>query len=288
MLASAACFAVMATCVAGAHRLDPALPTAVASTLRAAVNLVALVGIARGDLRRLVGDARPALWLRGVLGAASLVTYFAALARLGAGEAAFLNNTSALWVAVVAPLLLGERTPHAVWAALGVSAVGLLLLVEPRDHADGIGRMIGLTSGLCAAGAYLSVRRAGTTNSAIAVVFWFTSIATIGCAAWWAASGFPGPANAGTTACLVGSGLAATAGQLLMTEAYRRGNAAPVAAAGAAGPLLTALLAWGLLGQVPDPRAGLGIAILLVGAVLLPFACTRPIPVTPAGARPSA
>lgn len=272
MLACAACFAAMATCVGLAHRLDPALPTVVASAVRALVNLLALMALARGDVRALVGDGRPALWARGVLGAASLLTYFGALARLTAGEAAFLNNTSALWVAAAAPFLLRERTAPAVWLALAVSGVGLALLVEPRGPTDGVGRILGLVSGLCAAGAYLSVRRAAATNTAISVVFWFTATATAVSGMWWLAAGRPLPGSAGTTACLVASGLFATAGQLLMTEAYRRGNAAPVAAAGAAGPLLTALLGWAVLDQVPDARARLGIAIVLVGAVILPFA----------------
>jgi S-adenosylmethionine uptake transporter len=274
MLASCVFFALMALFVGFAHAADPGLHTAVASLFRAATNLVALVILARGRWAPLVGDGRPALWARGVLGAASLLTYFGSLAWLDIGESAFLNYTSAIWVAVLAPFVLGERTrPEVAVAVLG-SLVGIGLLVEPRGG-DGVGRALGLGSGLIAAFAYLSVRRASATNGPLAIVFYFTAIATVATGAWWAIGGWPLPQDPRVVAALAGSGLAATAGQLLMTRAYQLGRAAPVAAAGAAGPLVTTLLGALALGQLPDAGAAVGMGVLLVTSVALPLASER-------------
>jgi uncharacterized membrane protein len=79
------------------------------------------------------------------------------------------------------------------------------------------------------------------------------SLVALGTGAAW-------PARPAVLGLLVLSGLAATAGQLLMTAAYRRGRAAPIAAAAATGPLLSALLGAALLGQTPGPRAAAGMA----------------------------
>lgn len=270
MLLSCVFFALMALCVGAAHRVDPALDTIAASLYRSGVNLLALLVLVRGDLRVLWGDARPALWLRGLAGAVSLLSYFGALAHLGIGEAAFLNQTSAVWVAILAPIFLGERTRRLVWLAIGGSMVGLALLVEPRGG-ESIGRLLGMASGLAAATAYLSVRRASGTNSPATIVAWFTGVGTLVCAAWVLLADLPMPRDPAAVGLLVGSGLSATIGQLLMTRAYQLGPAAPVAAAGAAGPLVTTLLGAALLGQVPDGKAAVGMGVLLVSAVLLPY-----------------
>lgn len=276
MLAAAVLFSAMATFAGAAHRLDPGLSTVVTSVGRSAVNLGALVLLGLPDLGRLWGDRRPALWVRGVLGAFSLLTYFAALAWVGIGEAAFLNQTSAVWVALLAPLVVGERTNRWTWLAVAGSMVGVGLLAHPREvPGDLAGRVAGLASGLFAAGAYLSIRRASATNSPLAIVFYFTLVATVVSLGLALVLGVSWPRDPAVWGCLVGSGLAATFAQLVMTEAYRIGRAGPVAAAGAAGPLLNTLAGWAVLDQVPDARAGMGMAVLLVSGVALPFLAAR-------------
>lgn len=283
MIAACAFFAAMAVCVGAATRADPSLSTFVTSAARAWVNLFVLLALARGDLRALVGDARPALVMRGLAGAGALLTYFAALGRTGVGEAAFLNQTSAVWVALLAPVLLHEKTPRAAWIAIGGSLVGMLLLAAPREAApDTVGRMLGLASGAFAAGAYVAVRRAAASNSSLTIVFWFTVIGSLVATAVALATGAAWPTDPWVWAALVGAGVCATFGQLLMTEAYRMAPAALVAATGAAGPLLTALGGWALLGDAPDGAGLLGMGLLTVSSVVLPLSASRTVP--PGGA----
>ena len=277
MVGCSVLFAMMATFVGAAHHHDPSLSTLVASAFRSGVNLVVLVVMARGSHALLLGDGRAALWARGVLGGLSLVTYFTALAHLGVGEAAFLNQTSAVWVALLAPFFLGERTGRLVWTAVACSLVGVALLATPRtgDGNDLIGRGMGLLSGLCAAGAYLTVRKAGATNRPITIVFYFTLIAAIGSVVGAVLVGDTVPRDPITLGLLIGAGLSATFAQLIMTEAYRVGRAGPVAAAGAAGPLFSTVLGGILLGQVPDARAIIGMILLVLSGIGLPFLAAR-------------
>lgn len=282
MIACSFLFATMATFVSSAHAHDPGLSTLVTSALRSGVNLVALVILARGDRRLLLGDGRPALWMRGVFGGVSLIAYFTALAHLGVGEAAFLNQTSAVWVALFAPLVLGERTGRLVWAAVACSLVGVALLAQPRaGDLDVIGRAAGLLSGITSAGAYLTVRKAGATNKPITIVFYFTLVAAMGSFTASLALGEPWPHDPVTLALLLGAGLTATVAQLIMTEAYRIGRAGPVAAAGAAGPLFSTLFGAVFLGQIPDRHAALGMGILVLSAIGMPLLAARTATVHP-------
>jgi drug/metabolite transporter (DMT)-like permease len=272
MLVACVFFALMALCAGEAHRLDPTLSTAMTSLVRSSVNLVALVLLARGNMGLLFGDRRAALWVRGVTGGLALVSYFAALERVGIGEAAFLNQTSAVWVAILAPLLLREPARARATLAVAGSIVGVLLLTHPRpEGSDTVGRIIGLVSGLCAAGAYLSVRRAGATNGPITIVFYFTLVATIIAGALSIGVGAKLPHDPRVWACLVGAGLAATFAQMRMTEAYALAPAALISATGAASPLLNAVAGWVFLGEVPDLAGRAGMAVLLISAVALPL-----------------
>ncbi|MES2643024.1 MAG: DMT family transporter [Myxococcota bacterium] len=272
MLVGSALFAVMATCVGFAHRQDPGLSTFTSSAARSVVNLLALVVISWRAPLRLVGDARPALWARGLFGGFAMLTYFASIRYLSVGEAAFLNQTSAVWVALLAPWLLGQATSAAAWVAIVGSLAGVGLLAHPRPGADDtLGRALGLVSGVAAAGAYVSVNKAAATNSPATIVFWFTLMSSLASIVLMLATGARLPVDLATAGYLVGAGLAATAAQLLMTAAYRDGHVASVAAAGAASPLLTTLLGWGLLDQVPDARARFGMAVLVVCSAVLPF-----------------
>ncbi len=277
MIGCSVLFATMATLVGLAHARDPGLSTLVTSAFRAGVNLVALVLLARFDVDLLLGDRRRALWIRGVLGGISLVCYFSALARLGVGVSAFLNQTSAIWVALLAPGLLGERTGRMVWVAVAGSLCGVALLAGPRagEATEWTGHAFGLASGLTSAGAYLTVRKAGATNKPITIVFYFTLVAALSTTTASLVRREPVPHDPVVLGYLVGAGLAATFAQLIMTEAYRIGRAGPVAAAGAAGPLFSTLLGWAVLGQVPDRYGAVGMAILLVTGIGLPWLAAR-------------
>lgn len=276
MLGACLAFAGMALCVASVHRFDPTAGTFAVSAIRAVVNLLVLIVLARGDVRAMVGDARPALWTRGVLGAMALLSYFAALSSLGAGEAAFLNQTSTVWVALLAPRLVGEATKPIVWVAVLGSMVGMALLAHPRaDVHDATARLIGLSSGAFAAGAYMSIRRAGASNSSTVIVFWFTCIATVFATVGAVVLQVTWPQTAAGWALSCGSGVFATLGQLMMTQSYRIAPLAPMSAASAAGPLLTTVLAALVLGQIPDQNGFLGMGVLLVSAIALPLLNAR-------------
>lgn len=276
MLGASVGFAAMATCVGAAYTLDPGLSAYAASSVRAAVNLLALVILARGDGPTLWGDRQAALWARGVFGAAALIAYFGALRHLGVGEAAFLNQTSAVWVVLLSHWLLGERSPRLVWLAVLGSLVGVGLLSVPREAGgDLLGRALGLASGLFSSIAYLAVRRAARDNGPVAVVFYFTSLGTLASLAMSLGSGAAWPDDPRVWALLALSGLFATASQLAMTRAFTLSRAGTVAAASASGPLFTTAMGMLFLHQRPDAAAAVGMAILVVTGIVLPVLTER-------------
>lgn len=281
MLVSCVCFTAMSAAIGEAHAQEPALSSTASSAVRSGVNLLVIVAMARGNVNHLLGDRRAALWGRGLAGATALLTYFAALTRVGIGEAAFLNNTSTFWVAAFAPWVLDERARPLVWFAVLGSVVGVALLGAPRDGvSDLLGRGLGAVSGVAAAVAYLSVRKASSSNPPEVIVFYFIAVSSIVCMFLALFTPVTWPSAPGTWAWLAFAGLAATGGQLMMTRAYQWGPAAPIAALSTATPLFTALVGVLVLGESPDGYALAGMACLAGFGVGLPLFDARRVATT--------
>ncbi len=62
--------------------------------------------------------------------------------------AIFLSYMAPVYLAVVAPLFLKERTERIVWIALGISVVGMLAIVLPGAFGGGARfSVLGVTAG---------------------------------------------------------------------------------------------------------------------------------------------
>lgn len=272
MLISGLAFALMSLLVGVVHQLQPSLSVAMTSLVRALVNLALLLAFHWRAPLSLFGDRRPALWLRGLSGSGALITYFAALSRVGIGEASFLNQTSTVWVAVLAPWVLQEETSRRTWLAIGGAMIGMLLLSLPRDGMadDTLGRFLGVFSGFLASIAYLSIRRAGASNGPSVIVFYFTLVSAVICLLMLSFEQVVWPEGWRVWSVLVGVGIMATLGQIYMTRAYKIGPASAVAAMAYASPLLTAILGVTFLGQLPDLAGWVGMLLILLCGVALP------------------
>ncbi len=187
---------------------------------------VAIFAGSRG-LSLKVNDKRKML-LRCVVGMTAMILYFTALGRIPIGQAVTLQYTAPLFVALLSGRVIRERVEPMV-ALLVVSAfAGIVLIVSPDLSSIDSDALLALGSGFFAAMAYMYVRELRNTDSASSVVFWFAAFSVVG-------SIFQAlPDVAGlewkTVAALIGIGIGAGGGQVGITMAYHRANAAWVSA----------------------------------------------------------
>ena len=187
---------------------------------------VAIFAASRG-LSLKVSDKRKML-LRCVVGLTAMILYFTALGRIPIGQAVTLQYTAPLFVALLSGRVIRERVEPMV-ALLVVSAfAGIVLIVSPDLSSIDSDALLALGSGFFAAMAYMYVRELRNTDSASSVVFWFAAFSVVG-------SIFQAlPDVAGlewkTVAALIGIGIGAGGGQVGITMAYHRANAAWVSA----------------------------------------------------------
>ena len=267
-------FSLMNASVYAIKVFDAEMPATVISFVRVLSNflILAIPALMRKKLTQLFGDRRPSLWLRGLFGTLALMLSFTAITRIGPGESTFLSASSGVFVAMLGPVVLGQKNSWLVWLAILGSFAGVTLLFKPNGHSvDLLGRAMALMSGFLAAMAYLMVARAGRSNSPQSVVFYFCIVALIVHLLYFATYGGQLPSLPITYALLLLIGVLGSGAQLFMTRAYQAAPAALVSAIGYLAPVLS--LTWGIIlfEQVPGQNAFLGSLLILLFGVLLPF-----------------
>jgi len=153
-------------------------PSSVLLVLRFGIAALAIAAVF-GRRRRLTGLLDRTLWPRllvmGVLDAAALLLYFVAIRETGVAIATFLFFMQPVWVALLAPRLLGSATERFVYVAIGLALGGLVVLLAPAAFGDSVhlsvlGLVAALASGLCYAGFALVTKGLSRRLESIAMV----------------------------------------------------------------------------------------------------------------------
>ena len=172
---------------------------------------------------------------RALVGLASLVLFFYAIAHLPLATAITLNYTSALFLAIFMPFFLHEKPKPILYGTVLLGFIGVILLLKPvLNQRDMLAGILGLLSGMGAALAYIHVKQLGKLNEPDwRTVFYFTFVSTIASGLWmlmqiFTSLAFTKPSLADMPS-LLGLGASATVAQLAMTRAYRTGNTLIVA-----------------------------------------------------------
>jgi drug/metabolite transporter (DMT)-like permease len=265
-------FALMAMFVFMAHQMDQDLPSLTTSFVRVCINLsvVVMVSCCRSSPRLLLGDGRRSLWWRGIFGAGSLMLSFAGIQAIGIADSSFLHCTNVIFIAALSPLILGQSNQRSIWIAIFIGLSGMYLLLQPRfEDLHSWGRLLSLGAGVGSAMAYLMVARAGRSNSAHTVIFYFCFIAMLMHLLLFSVLGVYWPREPKVWGVMILAGIFATLAQHFMTIAYQKAPATKLALLGYSNPLFTLIISVIVFAKMPDTRALIGAAIILsIGLIL--------------------
>ena len=206
---------------------------------------------------------------RALVGFASLVLFFYAIAHLPLATAITLNYTSPLFLAVFMPLLLYEKPGKVLLLALMIGFVGVSLLLKPTFNQENwFAGLMGLLSGLGAALAYVHVKQLGQLNEPDwRTVFYFTLVSAVGAGAWMLFDSFHYVTWQDLTV-LLGLGFSATIAQLAMTRAYRTGDTLVVASLAYVTVLLASFLGIIWWDEHLSLDAWLAIGLIILSGVI--------------------
>ncbi len=135
-------------------------PGSVLLVLRFVIATLA-IGAVFGRRRRLASLLDRGLWprllLMGALDAAALLLFFVAVRETGVAIGTFFLFIQPVWIALLAPRLLGSSTQRFVFVAIGLALCGLAILLVPavlgdNVHVSVLGLVAGFACGLAYAG----------------------------------------------------------------------------------------------------------------------------------------
>lgn len=266
-IAAAAAFAVMAAFVKTAS-LSVNNETVV--FFRSATGLVILLpwllkrGIQGVRTQRLGGH----LWRAG-FGICAMYSFFYAIAHLNLAEAVLLTYSTPLFIPFIAWAWLREPPPAIVFPSVVLGLLGIALIVKITPGASAFGSfasIVGVLSGVCAAAAWVSIRRIANTEPAARIVFYFSALSTLVSAvpllwAWRTPSGE-------VWLWLAATGVFATLGQFCLTRAYSLAAAARVGPYTYTSVIFAGLIGWVLWNEQPDMLSLLGMGLVVVSCVL--------------------
>ncbi len=258
------------------------------TTSKNLVAAVLLLGVAfgvkvlrRSDAPRMPAATRDrwALLVVGIIGGAiPFVLFFEGLKRAGATDAAFLQKTLVLWVALLAVPLLRERLNFGHLAAIAMLVVGQAKLTSgwPSLRADAASTLI-LAATLCWAVEVVIAKRLLVRCSALTLGSARMGIGAVALVAWVGVTGrLPVLAGLGAGAW----GWAVLTGVLLFGyvacwfAALARAQAVDVTAVLVAGALVTAALSSAAQGSPLRPQAS-GLVLIAIGVALACVATGR-------------
>lgn len=221
---------------------------------------------------------------RALVGFASLVLFFYAIAKLPLATAITLNYTSPLFLAILSPLLLKEPLKKTLLFALVIGFAGVSLLLKPSlTSGNGLAASLGLLSGLGAAWAYVHVKQLGQLQEPdTRTVFYCTLVSTLIAGAWLLLASqlrFINGINPllltgfhrlswQDMLLLVGLGATATVAQLAMTRAYRTGDTLVVASLAYSTVVLASLLGVVCWGEHLGLNDGLAITLVVLSGLI--------------------
>jgi drug/metabolite transporter (DMT)-like permease len=200
--------------------------------------------------RSLIHLAGQYLWVASI-GLLALSTVFA------------IEFTIAVWVAVLAALLLHERLSHGRLVQLALGVVGVLIIIRPGSVDFHPAALLMLSGSVCYAGSLVITKRLSATDSPQTVLFWMSLVqAPVTLAAALPSWTLP-PLSAAPWILLIGAG--SYAAHYCLTRAMRLADATVVAPVDFIRLPLIAVVGALAYAEPFDPMVILGAALIFAG-----------------------
>lgn len=203
---------------------------------------------------------------RTVVGLVGLCLNFYAVKLLPLAEQTALFFAMPLMVTILSIPLLSEKVDWRRWAGVALGFVGILVIARPTGDVNTFGVLIALSGAFFTALVGISVRRLGSTEPEIRTVFYFFTLSTIIAAFflpwYWTMPTFE------TLVYLVGSGLAGTLGQILLTKAYAEAPAGFLSPFNYLAIVYSTFFGWLLWDEWPHEAVFVGSAIVIASGFL--------------------
>jgi drug/metabolite transporter (DMT)-like permease len=220
---------------------------------------------------------------RGLFGFTAMILFFYTITTIPLGEAITLNKTSPLFVTILAYYLLKEHLNKQTLFALLIGFMGVVLIAKPVGMSISYEHFLGVLGGFFAAAAYTTIKKIKDIYDARVIVLSFVGIGTILPALLFVAAPyvdapnvvsflfpeFSYPSSLNVWALIVFMAIISTISQWLLTKAYSSSNLSIIGVIGYTNIPFAIGFGWILGDKMPDSLTYIGIALIVVGGVMV-------------------
>jgi S-adenosylmethionine uptake transporter len=214
---------------------------------------------------------------RSLLGSFAMATNFTAMLWLSLAQFSTLGLSQPVFVAVFAPLLLGERVSPRTWFAIVLAGAGAFVIVAPglEDRSlPTLAALLAIASALFSAFAHIWVRKATAHDPPERVVFHFAAWVAVLALSFGLPRGYFMQLPAGMTittffALALGMSVFGTIGQILMTRAHVYGEASSVAMVAYTSVGFSSVADHFFWQRAPEVSAAIGALLMLAAGVVI-------------------
>lgn len=213
---------------------------------------------------------------RGAAVALATLCFFMAVMAIPLADATAIQFTSPILTAILAPLVLSERSPAAVWLSTLLAFAGVLVVLRPNLAALGLPALWPLGAAFGMSWLMMLNRKAAGLAPIMVMQFLLSIFAApmLVAAAWLLHRHGGAPfrldwPSAEVIAKCVFVACSATLGHALIFTAMLRATAAAVAPMTYVQLIVAAAIGWAWFGESPDMTSFLGAALIIAGGLWL-------------------
>jgi drug/metabolite transporter (DMT)-like permease len=243
-------------------------PAGQAITLRTAFALLASLGLvlAFQDGPKLRLAMRPIVLLRGLIDAGVTLTFIWALAELPLADVTAILLATPIIIVALAVALRIERVGWRRTVAVLVGFCGVLVVLRPAADSFNIAALVALAAATLAACRDLLTRRIGNEIPSTVIALMTTAIVGLVACGYGLLEVWQ-PVWRRETVYVAAAAALMTAGSICIISAYRNTDVGVVSGYRYSIVILAVLMGYVVWGQVPDPVAFVGIALIVASGL---------------------
>jgi len=233
-----------------------------------AISLISLVAWRTGAMNRLPDVVRPWIIVRGACEGLGTFIYLAALFHLPLANVTAINQSSPLFIALLAMVFLKERVDAGRWIAIGIGFLGVLAVIQPRLDGFNVYAWMTLLATLIYACRDLLTRKVPAATPSILVtlttagVVWLMACGVLAVEGWT-------PMGARDVGLLSIAAVFLSTGYYASIAAMRQGEMSVVAPFRYVGLFWALLIGWFVWGDLPNAWGAIGIGLLIATGVYM-------------------
>lgn len=206
--------------------------------------------------------------MRGIYGMIGMIFNFGAVILLPLAEATTINFSAPIWAVILSIVFLKEKVGFWRWGAVLAGFAGILVITQPGDgHIPLFGAAVAMAGAFMIALISIQIRDLSRTENPMAIVFWFAMMSSI-CSLPFML--FVAKSHAPLDwLILLGTGLAGTWGQLMITAALRYGKVSSVIVMDYSAIVWATLLGWLLFAVLPPITTLFGAPLVIAAGIII-------------------